>query len=194
MRLALFLITGTSLAFAETPKPEKPPALTKADPVPPVKGPVTALEEKKSAMIGGVKVTFTHASHKHMAAGSGPAPGMWGFEFLKGGKLEDTELRHTESGFESEVAAHGALLVFRHLSYTKFEIIAAGKAPKPLDDDACGELIDKAAAKRSFASGGSSSTYEENGIVEKRTPTWRGFCGTLTKRIWFAPPKLRRQE
>ena len=118
---------------------------------------------------------------------------MWGFQFVKGG-TQEVELRHTESGFESEVAAHGVLLVFRHLGYTKFQIVNAGRAGKPLDDDACDALIDKAATKRNFPTDGSSSMSENNGIVEKHTPTWRGYCGTLTRRVWFAPPRLRARE
>ncbi len=175
--------------MAETPKPQKPPALTKPDAVPKVSGAVTALEERKSAMIGGVQVTFAYASHKHGMAGGPPAPGMWGFEFLKGSKKEE-EFRHTDSGFQAEVNAHGVLLVFRHLEYTKFEIVNAGAARKALDDDAC----DAAAKKRNFPIENSSSTSEVNGIYEKRTPTWLGYCGSLTKRVWFAPPRLRDQE
>ena len=193
MRIALFLITYSSLAYAETPKPEKPPALAKADPVPPVKGAVTTLEEKKSATIGGVNVTFTYASHKHMIAGTGRSPGMWGFEFVRGGKSQ-VELRNTEEGFEAEVDARGVLLVFRHVGYTKFNIVNAGKAPKPLDDAGCEILIDKAAAKRSFSLDGASSTGESDGIIQKTTPTWIGYCGTLTKRVWFTPPVPRDRE
>jgi hypothetical protein len=195
MRAALLLITCSTIAYAETPKPEPPPALIKADPIPPVKGPVTSIEEKKTVTVGGTKITFAYASHKHVAAGSGPAPGMWGFEFVRGGKKAETELRHTASAFEAEVDAHGALLVFRHAGYTKFDIVlAAAKAPKPLDDDQCSELIDKAAETRKFPTGGNASTSEYNGIVQRSTPTWVGYCGTLTKRVWFTPPKLRKRE
>lgn len=193
MRSALILIALGSTAVAETPKPQKPPALTKPDAVPPVKGAVTTLEKTKSAMIGGVKVTFAYASHKHGMAGGPPAPGMWGFELFKGSKKEE-ELRHTDSGFQSEINAHGVLLVFRHVDYTKFEIVNAGAAPKALDDEACGALIDAAAKKRGFPTSESSSTSEDNGIYEKHTPIWRGYCGSLTRRVWFAPPQLRDKE
>jgi hypothetical protein len=194
----LVVLFGSSVTFADAPAPAPkqppttPPALTTADPVPPVKGPITKLAVKASATIGGVKVTFAYNSHKHMIAGSGPAPGMWGFEFVRGGQKEEIELRHTEPAFEAEVAAKGALLVFRHIDYSNFEIVlAAAKAPKPLDDEACAELIDKAAAKRKFPVNQSASADELNGILRKTTPSWIGYCGTLTKRVWFAPPAPR---
>lgn len=194
MRRAIFLVALSTPAFAEAPRSErKPPLLTKADPIPKVAGKVTVLEEKKSAAIGGVQVTFKYASHKHGMAGGPPAPGMWGFDFVKGSK-QDVELRHTDTGFESEVNAHGQLLVFRHVDYTKFEIVHAGAAGKPLDDDACGVLIDAAAKKRGFPTDGPASTTQDNGIYVKNAEAWRGFCGSLTKRVWFAPPRLRDKE
>lgn len=197
--LLVFGLFGSSIAFADmpAPPPKPPPVITTADPVPAVKGRVTKLAVKGSATIGGVKVTFAYNSHKRMAAGSGPAPGMWGFEFVRGGRkqeMQEIELRHTESKFEAEVEAKGALLVFRHVDYSNFEIVlVAAKAPKPLDDEACAELIDKAAAKRKFPVDESASTNESNGIVVKATPSWIGHCGTLTKRVWFSPPVVRVQ-
>lgn len=178
MRAALLLMAAASIAAA--------------DPVPPVKGPVTKLVEHKSAVIGGTRVTFAYASHKRVAAGHGPAPGMWGFEFVRAGKKSEVELRHTASGFQAEVAAHGVLLVFRHVDYTTFEIVlAAARAPKPLDEEGCSELIDKTAEKRKLPIDESSSSSEAGGIVEKTTPSWIGYCGTFTKRVWFAPRKPR---
>lgn len=187
VRSLVVVIAMSSVAGAETPKPVPPPALTKPDRVPEVRGPTGKIEERKAISIGGVSVRFAYASHKH-PAGSGPAPGMWGFVVTKNGRTQELELRHVDAGFESEIAAHGVLLVFRHRDYSTFEIVAAGKAGTPLDDDGCDAAIDKAAAKRGFPPATSASTGEANGVFEKQTPSWRGFCGSYTRRVWFAPP------
>lgn len=194
MRSALFLIALASSAMAETPKPQPPPALTKPDPVPPVKGQFARLEEKKSATLAGMKLTFVSASHKMGMAGGPPAPGMWGFELAGASGKQAFELRHTDSGFEAEVAFYSTLFVFKHVDYTTFDVTMIGKAPQASTEDECSALIDKAAAKRGFATPKSSSTSIENGVVEKRTPSYRGYCGTLTNRVWFKPPASRDKE
>jgi hypothetical protein len=159
----------------------KPPALT---------GKVTKLAVKTSATIGGVTVKFASNGHKH-PAGRGRTLGMWRFEVSRGAKKDDFELRDDEEDFEAEVDVLGVAMVFRHVDYSTFEIVlVAAKAPKPLTDDACAELVNAAAAKRGLPD--ESDGYSmDNGIVVARAPRWRGHCGTLTRRIWFTelPPR-----
>jgi hypothetical protein len=165
--------------------------ITVPDPIPAVKGPVTKLETKKTATIGGMQVTFSYSSHK-----SDGELGMWGFELARGGRKESFELRSESSRFEAEVDALGALLVFRHIDYNNFEIVlAAAKTPKPLDNDGCRAAIEKAATARKLTIDGSSSTGTEDGIIKMSNKGWVGYCGVYTRRIWFAPvrePRRRR--
>jgi hypothetical protein len=153
---------------------------------PPLPGKPTKLEEGKTTTVGGVTIKFAGASHKRPMQG-GPSLGMWSFDLARGGKRESIELRDDASHFESEVDALGVALVFRHVDYTTFEItLAAARSPTALTDDACAELIEKAAVKRGLPDSLSGYTTD-NGIVVARAPRWTGHCGTLTRRIWFTP-------
>jgi hypothetical protein len=174
----------------EPPPPADLPTIAIPDPVPPVKGPVTKIAEKTTATIAGIKITFTHSSHK-----SGGELGMWGFELVRFGAKQEFELRSEGSNFEAEVDAKGTLLVFRHVDYTTFEIVlAAAKTPKLFDEDACRAEIEKAAAARKLTVGDSSSTSADMGIVRMSTKGWVGHCGQYTHRVWFTPPRADRRR
>jgi hypothetical protein len=174
----------------EPPPPADTPSIAVPDPVPPVKGPVTRIATNATVTITGIKITFKYSSHK-----SGGELGMWGFEAVRFGAKKQFELRSETSGFEAELDVTGTLLVFRHVDYNTFEIVlAAPKAPKPLDDDGCSAQIEKAATDRKLPTGGSSSSSTDHGIVKMSTASWVAYCGQYTRRIWFAPPREPRKK
>lgn len=156
--------------------------------VPPVAGALTKVKERETVTIGKTTIEFSGANHKH--AVKGPALGMWTFAATQGGKREELELRSSDEGFEAEVVAHGAFFVFRHLSYGEFAIVlAADKAPAPLDQDACVERIRAAAAKAGLPPGNDTGYSTDQGIVTFTARSWRGHCGTLSRRVWFTKQK-----
>lgn len=156
--------------------------------VPPVGGAVTKVKERETVTIGTTTIEFSGASHKH--AVKGPALGMWSFAATRDGKREEIELRSSEEGFEAELVAHGGFFVFRHVSYGEFAIVlAADKAPAPLDEDACVERIRAAAAKAGLPPGNDTGHSTGQGIVTFTARSWRGHCGTLSRRVWFTKQK-----
>jgi hypothetical protein len=154
----------------------------------PVPGTVTSIKESETITIAGIAIKFAGATHKH--AVKGPALGRWMFEAARGGKTETIELESTAEGFEAEVAVHGAFLAFRHVDYTKFDIVlGAERAAAPLDQDACVERIRAAATKASLSLGTESGYSTSQGIVTYTAPGWVGHCGTLSQRVWFTKPR-----
>jgi hypothetical protein len=184
---------GAAPVVEEPPTPAPDPvdasAIAVPDPIPPVKGTVTKIATNSTVTITGIKITFKYSSHK-----SGGELGMWGFEAVRFGAKKEFELRHEKEHFESEVDVGGAPLVFRHVDYNNFEIVLATAKGKPLDQDGCRAEIEKAAATRKLTIGDRSGTSEENGVVRFSTNGWVAYCGTLTRRIWFAPPPAERRR
>ncbi|MGE0399891.1 MAG: hypothetical protein AB7T06_24460 [Kofleriaceae bacterium] len=159
---------------------------------PAVKGKTVTLVPKKPVALGGLSISFTRASHKHDDGGG--SLGMWFFAIKKGAKSEEIELRSNDQGFQAEVAVHGAALVFQHVEYEKFTVtLAAQKAPKPLDEDACAAKIVERATKQGLTEGNHRSWSMEHGIVVLNDETWRGSCGTLTRRVWIESPYARKR-
>lgn len=151
---------------------------------PAVKGKTVTVSVDKTATLGGISISFGSANHKH--AVDGDTLGMWTFATKKGGVKKEFELRSEREGFEAEVVVHGAALVFRHLEYEKFSVtLFAAKAPKPLSDDACADRVSALAAKQGQPESSSRGYSNDNGIVKVTSGAWRGYCGTLTKRVWI---------
>lgn len=151
---------------------------------PAVKGTSVTVVEKKSSTLGGLSITLSRSSHKH--ADEGPTLGIWTFNVKKGATAKEVELRSDEEQFQAEVAVHGVALVFQRLTYESFTVtLAAAKAPKPLTDDACAKLISDLATKQKIEEGGSRGWSNHEGIVVMTADGWRGYCGTLTKRVWI---------
>jgi hypothetical protein len=154
---------------------------------PAVKGKTVTVELKKPVTIGGLSISLARANHKH--ADGGTALGMWTFSVKKGATAKDVEMRSSTEHFQAEVSVHGVLLVFQNVSYEKFTVtLAAAKAPKPLTDDACAALITAAAEKAEIEQGAARGWSNEEGIVVMTAEGWRGYCGTLTKRVWLENP------
>jgi hypothetical protein len=175
----LFVVLGGGSVIADTSRPA-------------VKGKTVTLVAKKSVTLGGLSISFAKANHKH--AEGGGSLGMWTFVVKKGTKSEDLELRSSDEHFQAEVAIHGVALVFEHVEYEKFNVtLAAAKAPKPYSEDACAKLINEAADKAEKEQGASRGYSNEEGIVVMTAEGWRGFCGTLTRRVWLedAAPKKK---
>ncbi len=148
-------------------------------------GAATKIKERETVTIAKTAIEFSGASHKH--AVKGPSVGMWYFRATRDGKTEEIELRSSDDRFEAEVVAHGLFFLFRHVSYTEFEIVlGAETAPAPLDQDACVERIRAAATKASLSVGPESGYSTSQGIVWFKAKGWTGYCGTLSRRVWFA--------
>lgn len=154
---------------------------------PRVKGAAIRIDTDVRKRLGGLWITFGRSGHKHRAD-DGPALGMYAFTVTKGADAEDLELRSDVPGFQAEVVVHGALLVFEHLSYTRFGVVlAAARAPAELDEEACEARIEAAARRAKLPEGRARSSSTENGILEVRDGAWRASCGRYTRRVWFAP-------
>jgi hypothetical protein len=154
---------------------------------PAVKGKTVAITVKKSVTLGGVSISFGVANHKHAAGGD--TVGMWTFVAKKGGSKTEFELRSEDEHFEAEVVVHGVALVFQHVAYEKFNVtLFAQKAPKPLDDDTCADKVSALAAKQGLKEGPSRGYSNDEGIVKVTTGGWKGYCGTLTRRVWIENP------
>jgi hypothetical protein len=152
---------------------------------PAVTGQTIKIALKQTVTIGGVSVKFVSNGHKH-PAGRGRTLGMWGFEIARGGGAkQELDLRSTDEGFEAEVDAKGVLLVFRHVSYSEFELVLAAKqTPKPLSEEACEAIIAKAAVKLGLP-GEPNHLGSHHGFVVAGAKQWDGHCGTYTRRVWF---------
>jgi hypothetical protein len=173
-------------AVATTAKSEAATSVF-ATSVPAVQGAVTRVGEKQAVEVGGVTITFKYANHKHAVRGN--AVGMWGFELAKGGATKEIELRSSEEGFEAEIGEHGVFLVFRHASYTAFDVVLAAKvAPTPLTNEACAAKIDQAVARAGLPRGTSRSQSGGQGIVRVATARWVGRCGVYSQRVWLSAP------
>ena len=155
---------------------------------PAVKGKTATAELKKPVTLGGLSISLTRANHKH--SDGGPTLGMWTFSIKKGAATKEIELRSDEEQFQAEVAIQGVALVFELVSYEKFTVtLAAAKAPKPLSDDACAAMITQAADDAEIEQGASRGWSNHEGIVVMTGEGWRGYCGTLTKRVWLDKTK-----
>ena len=151
---------------------------------PAVKGKTATITVKKSVTLGGLSISFGVANHKH--ADNGDTLGMWTFVAKKGASKKEIEVRSEVEHFEAEIAVHGVALVFRHVDYETFTItLFAQKAPKPLDDDACADRVSALAAKQGLKEGSSRGYSNRDGIVIVTSGGWKGYCGTLTKRVWI---------
>ncbi len=182
--------------------PDAAPAPTfaiPADPRPAVKGKTVTLQEGKAVTVGGVRVKFGQARHKH--ASRGGSLGMWGFELTRGKRRLEHELRSSDEGdWQAEVPVFGALLVFTHVSYSEFTVTAvAGKVKPPLDDDAAIALLEAAAASAGLPRGNSTGYQQENGIGELTASDhggalWVAHVGLSTRRVWFTAPSRRDRD
>lgn len=167
-------VADSAAASAETPLD-----------IPPVRGPVKRVTQGKTIVLGGVSIRFHAASHKHAMTGH-RSRGSWTFSLARRGKTREVTLSSSADRFEAEVVAHGAMFVFRKLGYFEYEIVlAAARAPKPLDEDACEAAIDAAATRAGLPRGTSSSSSEESGVLRHQELGWVGHCGTYTRRVWF---------
>jgi hypothetical protein len=155
-----------------------------AEPAPAVTGPKITASSGKSARLGALQITFAPPNHKH--ATDGTTVGMWTFRIVKdrSKRVETIELRSAKGSFQAEQVAFGVGLVFEHVDADTFTIVRIANT-KPLDDDACAEKVGAAAAKKGLRSGSATGFANHHGIVAVGSGNWRGYCGTLTKRIWF---------
>lgn len=151
---------------------------------PPLKGKTVTLVGKKAATLGGLSISFTSMRHTH--ADGGDAVGMWSFVVKKGAKSKKLELRFSNASSQAEVVIHGVALAFEPVEREKFAVtLIAQEAPKPLDDHACAEKVSALAAKQGVKEGTWRRSWNHDGIVVVTTANWRGYCGTLTERVWI---------
>jgi hypothetical protein len=164
--------------------PSTPPA--------PVKGKRTVLGFRERKAVGhGLTVGFAEQGHKHRADGGG-AGGIFELTFMRGAKTETMRLT-TEGALEAEIDALGVLIVVTE-ERAGFVITTVGKAPRPLDDEAAAEMVEKAAAGHGLPSGNSTSYGVDHGVLSfaatrDTTQLWRARVGLYTRRLWFLPPR-----
>ncbi|MBA3453240.1 MAG: hypothetical protein H0T42_09130 [Deltaproteobacteria bacterium] len=152
---------------------------------PPVNAVGSLLFLGASSKIDGIAVTFARSSSKQVGR---VTTGTFEFKLVKGGKKVEVQLETTQSLFQAEAVAHGALFVFEQRSEDIFTVmLAAAAAPAQLDEQACLGLIDQAAKRAGIKETGASGLVSELGILRVPRDSWTAYCGRYTKRVWFSP-------
>ena len=163
--------------------------------VPPPAGTVVPITERGTVTAGDITITFTGATHKHLAKGG--SIGEWYFTLARDGQTQKFELESRDDGThpEGEVAFGGAAFVIRHVDYTKFEVVTLDHFASPaLDQDACVERIQAVATRAGLPPGRMHGYSTRGGIVtyDVGDEDWRGHCGTLSQRVWLRREKPRK--
>lgn len=109
------------------------------------------------------------------------------FSVGNGNASESLELTTERRRLRAELVLFGTSVTVRTDNGPPFEVtLHSAIAPTPLTDEQCTEMVVAAATKRGLDVGAARSSRTVEGILEfNASSAWRGFCGTLTRRVWF---------